>query len=451
MSAPVIGSVEHLRMQAISALRQGLTVSEVAKAMGKSASWLYKCQALYRQGGTAALGAKSRRPRHSPTALTAAVRTAIRQARTDLETEAAEPHALCYIGAPAVRQRLRRMQVTPLPSIGSIERELRHAGLTHPRPLVCTPEVSYPQLKPTQALELVQADIFPRYLPGGALVSCFHAIDVVSHYPVGLQRTSKRATDACDFLLQAWREVGVPLYTQVDNEGCFSGGFTHAHVLGQVVRLALWAGTQLLFSPYYHPASNGTVERFHQEYDRNTWQKQRFATLDEVAAASERFFCAYRQSAHQRRLHERTPAQLHVQEPHRTLPGPRPAAPLPLYAGKLHFLRKVDAAHQVRVLNVDWQVAAAPVDSGVWVTLDLTTKGALLAVFDAAPDALPRHCLATYPFPLQEPVLAHLCLPCHTTRPQAQRPSLRTWPAAIFHDVLKVVPAVRRMLHSTMS
>jgi hypothetical protein len=36
-----------------------------------------------------------------------------------------------------------------------------------------------------------------------------------------------------------------------------------------VLRLALLVGTQLVFSPVRHPESNGTIERFHQDYSKN--------------------------------------------------------------------------------------------------------------------------------------------------------------------------------------
>ena len=53
---------------------------------------------------------------------------------------------------------------------------------------------------------------------------CFNAIDVVSRYPTGQVSTSRRASDACDFLIHVWQTIGLAQYTQVDNEGCFSGG-----------------------------------------------------------------------------------------------------------------------------------------------------------------------------------------------------------------------------------
>jgi hypothetical protein len=125
-------------------------------------------------------------------------------------------------------------------------------------------------------------DIVPHCLLGGQAVACFNAIDVVSHYPSGLACISKRAQDAVAFLLQVWREVGVAHYTQLDNEACFSGGFTHAGVLGQVVRLGLYVGIEVIFSPLRHPASNGTVERFHQDYSRHVWQATELADVTAV-------------------------------------------------------------------------------------------------------------------------------------------------------------------------
>ena len=455
MSAPIDESVVTLRKRAIHALRQGLQAGKVAGLLGKSEWWVYKCQALYRKGGSEALTPHSTRPQHSPRQLPPATRAAIRTARLALEEEATRPHALCYIGASAVRERLRHQGLTPLPSVSAIERELRQAGLTHVRQQAQkTPAVRYPHLQPKQAHTLVQVDIFPRYLAGGTLVNCFHALDVVSHYPTGLQCTSKRAADAGAFLLQVWRELGVPHYTQLDNEGCFSGGFTHPHVLGRVVRLGLWAGTQVVFSPFYHPASNGTVERFHQDYDRNTWQKQRFATLDAVHTASRSFFLAYRQSAHQRALQGATAAAHHARLPTAALPPSLPADPLPLYAGRVHFMRKVTVQGTVRVLNVDWPLADVPPETGVWVTLDLTPQGAALAVFDTPPDADRRRCLATYPFPLKEPVLARPAPPSPAQAPIRSPlllPSVQRLSAALLHDVLKVFPAVRRLIDSTMS
>jgi transposase len=237
---------ETKRQDVVYLLKSGEKPEAIACKLGCSPRWVYKCQARYQQEGWDGLKSHSRAPHRHPTALEPEVKEAIRTARRELELEAQEPERLSYIGARAVQGRLHEKGVQPLPSASSIEREIRRAGLSRPR-RSGQPEVTYPQLQPTQAHQLIQVDIYPRLLPGGQSVACFNALDVVSRYPTGWQSLTKTAQDAAEFLVQVWQEVGLSHYTQVDNESCFSGGFTHPYVLGRVVRLALAVGTELVF------------------------------------------------------------------------------------------------------------------------------------------------------------------------------------------------------------
>jgi hypothetical protein len=248
-------------------------------------------------------------------------------------------------------------------------------------------------------------DIVPHYLQGGERISCFNAIDVVSRYPAGLAFAQHRAQDATAFLLHLWQEMGIADYTQVDNEGCFSGGATHPYVLGQVVRLALTVGTELVFSPVYHPQSNCFVERFHQDYNQHVWEDTYLEDLAAVNKKGQWFFPLYRLREDQ--LQGQSPAVLHQENTPRQLPAgfTLSGKKLPLREGRIHFMRRVSPQGQVRVLNVDWNVPRFDPLKGVWVTIEFRTTGALLSIFDAAPDARQRDCLATYAFPLNEPVL----------------------------------------------
>lgn len=373
--------------------------------MKRSLAWVYKWQARHQQGGWSALRDQSRAPRQPRRGVSEQVKRAIRETRSELEAEARELGQLSYIGAAVIRSRLRRKQVAPLPSLSSIERELRAAGMVGPRQPAEPPQVDYPHLHPTRPHQLVQVDIVPHYLPGGQQVSCFNALDVVSRYPTGLPSTTKYAQDAAQFLLHVWRELGLPTYTQLDNEGCFSGGFTHPYVLGRVLRLGLWVGTQLVYSPFYHPESNGYVERFHQDYNRHLWDKLDLPDLATLQRHSLAFFAAYRDSEHHSALGGHSPATLHRPGAARRLPDNLPLpAQLPLTVGKVHFIRRVDEQRSIRVLNVDWPVSRAQPDQGVWATLAFTPRRATLSVFDAAP-GFTRRCLAQHPFPLKEPVL----------------------------------------------
>jgi hypothetical protein len=323
-----------------------------------------------------------------------------------LEAEAQEPDKLGYIGAHAIHSRWRRQKVEPLPSISSIERELKAAEMVRPRKPAEPATIAYPHVTPTRPYQLVQVDIVPHCLPGGQSVACFNALDVRSRYPTGQQSLSKRSEDAAQFLWHVWQELGIPTYTQLDNEGCFSGGFTHPYVLGRVLRLGLWVGTQLIYSPIRHPESNAHIERFHQEYNRHIWDKLDLPDLAAVQSHSPAFFAAYRESEHHSALQGQAPIALHQAQPARPLP-PDLHLPdqLPLTAGQVHFMRRVDEQCSIRMLNVDWDVSHAQPDQGVWATLEFNPRRTTLAVFDAAPGLAHRRCLALHPFPLKEPVL----------------------------------------------
>jgi hypothetical protein len=237
-------------------------------------------------------------------------------------------------------------------------------------------------------------------------MACFNAIDVVSRYPTGCAYPHQRAEDACQFLLQVWREMGVPTYTQVDNESCFSGGHSHPYVLGKVVRLALTVGTELVFSPFYHPQSNHSVERFHQDYDLHVWNNTYLEDCQAVNTQADYFFQLYRQRLDHSAIVDQTPTQLHG-KPLRSL-SPTVTdgeQSLPLRTGKVHFIRRVNHQGRIKVLNVEWAVPDFDPLKGVWVTLQLQTSGATLSIYEAAPDQTQPQLLASYPFPIANPVL----------------------------------------------
>jgi hypothetical protein len=278
--------------------------------------------------------------------------------------------------------------------------------MTRPRRDQEEQEIKYPRLHPTQPLQLCQVDIVPHYLKGGDAVACFNGIDVVSRYPTGQSYERRRSVDAQAFLIHLWQEIGIPQYTQVDNEACFSGGFTHPGVLGKVLRLALYVGTELVFSPVRHPQSNGSVERFHQDYNRHVWDDTDLQDCDDAQAQGQRFFANYRRSRHHSALDGCSPADLHTASARDKLSSSftLPMKKLPLTKGCVHFMRHVSDDRTISVLNLTWAVPDAEPDQGVWATLEFHTSGAWLKVYDQAPDALERQCLVTHPFELKEPV-----------------------------------------------
>jgi transposase InsO family protein len=391
------------RKSAIHLRRAGKSVRETAKELSRSETWVRKWYQRYEKTGWSGLESRSTRPHHLSRETPGGVKAKIRKARSELEAEASSGIGLKYIGGQAIRTRLKDAGITPLPSIPTIERTIRAAGMTRPYQQAEEPKVQYPHLKVESSQELMQVDIVPHYLKGGERVPCFNAIDVVSRYPTGKAYSQRRSVDATDFLIHAWQALGIPKYTQVDNEGCFSGGATHPNVLGRVLRLALQAKTELIFSPVRHPQSNGFIERFHQDYNKHVWEDTYLASLEIVQAQAEIFFELYRKRP-LTRLNEKTPMQVH-NLPIRTPEGLEVSAEKrELFEGKVHFIRKVLENGTISVLNSAYPVPKAKPNDGVWATLSIKNSCAQLHVFDAAPDRSHTKLLASFPFEIAETV-----------------------------------------------
>jgi len=406
------------RQQAIHLLRSGRTIKEVAEILNRHENWVRKWWKRYQSEGWSSLEGQSKAPKKHGRKLSETIQQAIRQARSELEAEATIGDGLKYIGALAVRTKLKEKGIEPIPSRSSIERVLKKFDMTKQKRQEENDPILYPHLKPIKPHQLCQVDIVPHFLTGGERVACFNAIDIVSRYPTGQPFSQRRSQDAAEFLIHVWQEIGIPHYTQLDNEGCFSGGATHPNVLGKVVRLALQIGTELVFSPFYHPKSNGTVERFHQDYNTHVWQHTYLRHQEDVRNRSITFFALYRESHHHKALNGYCPNQIHFQQP------PTKLSPdfvlstnkLPLHEGQIHFIRKIEPDGNVKVLNSFWKVPKPDFQKGVWVTITFKQTGAILTIYNAAPNYSDRQSLISYPFPINETVLSH---PTKTLQPSA--------------------------------
>jgi len=398
--------VESARHSLIHLLRSGRTPEEAAMELGYSLSWAYKWWWRFTEEDWDGLKSQSRAPHRHPTRTSEKTERKILEIRAELEEAAKKPNALSYIGACAIRGRMLERALKTIPSISTIEKVLRKAGVTKPHQVQIEPPPEYPHICVGQPHQLTQVDNVPHYLSGGMLVNCFNAIDVVSRYPEGKQYERKSTDEVLDFCLKIFQNVGISEYTQMDNESSFNGGRTHPYVIGRVPRLMLLVGTELIYSPFYHPESNAFVERFHQDYSKHVWEKVQLQNLAHVRQTSARFFGRYRLSRHHSELGGQSPASLHFANPPYLMPKdfvlPKP---LPITEGKIHFMRAVSEDQTIPVFNINWSAGLAQPHQGVWATLFLTNRGARLCIYDQAPDVSKRLCFANHTFPLSEPVL----------------------------------------------
>lgn len=199
------------RKIAIMQLQRGKKIAEIAENMNRSVGWVAKWKQRFKTEGWAGLKSQSRAPKQHGKEIPVDVKGTICRVRMELECEAALGIGLKYIGGRAIRTRLKQAEVTPLPSVPTIERVIREADLTKPKASQIDEKVIYPRLNVTQPHQLIQVDIVSHFLHGGQRVSCFNSIDVVSRYPTGRAYLRKRSAEAADFLVHTWQEVGIEL------------------------------------------------------------------------------------------------------------------------------------------------------------------------------------------------------------------------------------------------
>jgi hypothetical protein len=243
-----------------------------------------------------------------------------------------------------------------------------------------------------------------RYCTGGEKVFVFHTIAHRSHALAQTLRANKSTAATCAPLLEGCARLGIPDLLQLDNAAAFTGLGRAPRVFGQFVRLALYLGRELLFLPPGEAQRNPVVERAHGTWVQSFWNKNPFTSLRALERKSSKFFAWYAEYApkalggltvKQAARHLRCKKLLRRQR------AQIPAA-LPLTAGRVHFIRKVDAQGAITLLTEPWQVSKSLVGHYVWATLD-TGKAALSLSHRRSERAQPR-LIKQYVYDIEEKV-----------------------------------------------
>src|SRR4030066_426105 len=210
--------------------------------------------------------------------------------------------------------------------------------------------------------DLHQTDLVgPRYINGPNGVTrfySFHTVDVADHTAHTNQFTDKQTISLCRHLVEAWRFLGIPRVSQMDNEMCATGGGRYSYSLSQVIRLHLLLGIHMVFIPPGEPGRNASVESFNKLWQERVLRRHNCPTLAALKRTSERFLRYY---------HYKKPHRGLTQKEHGTrFPGvlrdylwkslthlpedftldkymdPKSHLNLPIAKGKVSFIRKVD-------------------------------------------------------------------------------------------------------------
>jgi putative transposase len=355
-------SERRLRRKAIRLHLRGLPVTKILKAVQRSKAWFSKWSHRFEQFGTAGLKSRSRRPHHQPTASASSVVWAIVRTRRRLVRQ-----RIGLIGPRAIQREFERLGDV-VPSLTTIKRILPQRGLIPTAPVPSY----YPRPLEVLAGVLHALDWTCRYLEAGVKVYAFHTLNLRTRACVQPIAADKQGQTVIAHLLQTWQTLGIPAFLQLDNDAAFCGGYKTPRRIGQVVRLCLYLGIELIFLPVAEPERNGEVEELNGLWSRAFWQRQRFRAVRHVQRASPRFIHWYATSYAPPALVGKTPAQAQrAEHSQRLTPAQVRRLPetLPITAGRIHFIRRVQPDGTIAILSETWQVGRRFAGRYAWATI----------------------------------------------------------------------------------
>jgi putative transposase len=354
-----------LRRQAIRLWLQGVKVKIILAKVQRSRIWLSKWRIRFKQHGIRGLRSYARRPHHTPTACPLRIVRLIVRTRRRLVKQ-----TVGLIGARAIRREVRKVLGTQTPSLATINRVLRSHGLV-PTASQAAPAY-FPKPLTTVAETLHALDWTCRYLENGPKVYAFHTLNLHTRACCQTIAADKSTDTVIRHCLHTWQTLGIPHCLQLDNDAAFCGGYKAPRVFGQFVRLCLYLGIALIFLPIAEPKRNGEVEELNGLWAHAFWERRRFAAFHWVCRASPAFVHWYMTDYAPPALRDVTPHWAQRREAKRRLSATQIAhlpQPLPLTAGRIHFIRQVRTDGTISLLNETWKVSKRLAGKYVWATV----------------------------------------------------------------------------------
>lgn len=387
------------RRLAFRLLDKDQSPTEILHRIPRSRTWLFKWKQRFARQRWQALDSLSKAPKRVAKRYPRKVVTLVLRLRRRLQRA-----EVGLSGARAIREELRAHRLLrTLPALATINRWLKAANLTTTPPATATPAF-YPTPSLDPALAWCSCDWTARYLQGGEKVFVFHTVDLQTHALAQSSSGDKSTASVCAHLLQVCARMGVPDFLQIDNDAAFTGLGKTSGGWGRFLRLALYLGIELVFIPPGEPERNSLVEGLHQLWARSFWRKNHFPSLKAFQRKSPQFLAWYDTYAPPA-LHGLTVKEARTRVTRRTLPSralTRLPRDLPLTAGRVHFIRRVDAHGYITLRKETWKVSRRLVGEYVWATLDLRTQR--LVIYHRRSAKAQAHVVKRHRYPIAERV-----------------------------------------------
>jgi putative transposase len=269
------------------------------------------------EGQAAALEPRSRRPRSSPTRIDEEVARAAVGVRAALEASGLDH------GPISVHEKMRALGMVPVPSVASLARIFRDAGVARLEPRK-KPRAAFRRFVYPAPNACWQLDATEYVLTGGRRCVIFQLIDdhsrlaVASHVAWG-----ETSVAAIEVVSKGIAAHGVPQRLLSDNGAALNP--SRRGVLGQLVSFVTALGIEPMTGKPYKPTTQGKNERFHRTLFRYLDKQPLSESLEQLQQQVDEFDRIYNTE----RPHQGLPGRITPQQAWDATPVADPPRPIP--------------------------------------------------------------------------------------------------------------------------
>lgn len=275
------------------------------------------------EGPAAALQPRSRRPSTSPSRIVDDVAQQAIAVRAALEWSGLDH------GPISVHDKMRSLRLGPVPSVASLARIFRAAGVARKEPRK-KPRASYRRFVYPAPNACWQLDATEYVLTLGRKCVIFQLIDDHSRFAIASHVAwGETSEGAITVVRKGVTRYGVPQRLLSDNGAALNP--SRRGVIGQLAAYLRSLGVEPITGKPYKPTTQGKNERFHQTLFRYLDKQPLAATLEELQAQVDAFDLIYNTD----RPHQGLPGRVTPQQAWDATPRvqpPRPATPSPAQA-----------------------------------------------------------------------------------------------------------------------
>ncbi|MCH7732249.1 MAG: transposase [Candidatus Marinimicrobia bacterium] len=353
---------------------EGKNPTDIHNKLNRTRNWVYKWIKRYKSGDPDWYLDESKEPNRKQTKIDESLENEIVKIRKKLMAHSTPETRYSYIGAIAIHQELDKAGYKEKPNLTTINRVIKRNDLIMNKQRNRSnkeSKVYYPVIRVRYPGHIYQLDLVtPRYITGYGKVVSVNRIDVFSSQANLNQYKSKGADSIIRFIVNDWKEYGIPKYLQLDNEASFRGSVYHPRTFGKLTRFCLNFGVEMIFIPFNEPWRNAHIESFNSRFNERLWLFQRFTDLEHLRKESQKFknkhndYQEYRKGQFSKQLLCSYTTRFFPENFQYDL-----LTELPITNGNIHFIRLVNEKGYINIFNENFYISKELSFEYIWTTI----------------------------------------------------------------------------------